>query len=282
MAQTFKVGQTDPYIVKIQRILNKDTGAGLKKDGNLGPGTSKVLAAWQETQGLPTTGIYDEMTAAVMDPVIELLYLNESDFQNAASELGISVARVKAVQSVESSGYGFQDNGKPTILFERHYFYKLVNAKIASDPVFATKLVSKLKVSKSADIFNALTSKYSDIYNPKAGGYSGGSGEYARLDKAKSIDEDCACRSASWGLFQIMGNWAETLGYKNGIEMAAAFSESEGKQLMGFCSFVKANSAMWSALKKGDYAGFASRYNGSNYKINNYDVKIQQAEAKFK
>lgn len=35
--------------------------------------------------------------------------------------------------------------------------------------------------------------------------YLGGAHEYKRLEIAKKIDEECALKSASWGMFQIMG-----------------------------------------------------------------------------
>ena len=35
--------------------------------------------------------------------------------------------------------------------------------------------------------------------------YLGGVHEYKRLELAKEIDEECALKSASWGMFQIMG-----------------------------------------------------------------------------
>ncbi len=50
---------------------------------------------------------------------------DRADFMEAARELDVDVESVIAIQQVESSGSGFDKHGRPTILFERHYFYRL-------------------------------------------------------------------------------------------------------------------------------------------------------------
>src|SRR5215207_609461 len=50
------------------------------------------------------------------------LRLVEQDFIDAAAELDVSVAAIKAVDSVESGGSGFLVNGDLKILFEPHIF----------------------------------------------------------------------------------------------------------------------------------------------------------------
>ncbi|WP_373427998.1 N-acetylmuramidase domain-containing protein, partial [Chryseobacterium sp. WLY505] len=46
--------------------------------------------------------------------------LTEQDYINAAKELGCEVSAIKAVSEVEAPKGGFQADGTPTILFERH------------------------------------------------------------------------------------------------------------------------------------------------------------------
>ncbi|WP_426772988.1 N-acetylmuramidase domain-containing protein, partial [Pseudomonas aeruginosa] len=44
----------------------------------------------------------------------------------------------------------------------------------------------------------------------------------------------------------------------------------------------KTNPAIHKALKSKDWAEFARRYNGPDYKKNNYDVKLAEAYQSFK
>ena len=59
-------------------------------------------------------------------------------------------------------------------------------------------------------------------------------------------------------------------------------SKGEREQLMLFMEFIKNSGDMLSCLKKKDWEGFACRYNGSDYKDNNYHIKLQNAYNKYK
>src|SRR5688572_3325692 len=104
--------------------------------------------------------------------------LDDAAIADAAKKLGCEVAAVRAVIDVESRG-GFLSDGRPKILFERHYFSRLTKRKFdASHP---------------------------GVSNGQWGGYgAGGAHQYDRLNQAAALDRDAALHSASWGLFQIM------------------------------------------------------------------------------
>jgi hypothetical protein len=180
--------------------------------------------------------------------------LIERDYQRAANILGVSVAAIKTVTRVESSGSGFLPSGRPTILFERHLFYDFTQGKHAST---------------CPDIC---------AYNP--GGYSGGEAEWNRLEKAAKLDRTAAYRSASWGLFQILGDNFQACGFNNVDDYVAAMKRSEGEQLNAFVNFVISNKLVQYIAKR-DWASFARYYNGPNYQINQYDVKLAAAYAEF-
>jgi hypothetical protein len=183
--------------------------------------------------------------------------LTDSDYKTAAELLGVEVACVKAVTQVESRGSGFLPIGAPVILFERHWMYKLLKAKLGKEPAL------------------------SDVVDPKAGGYKGGVAEHTRLENAVAIDRECALQSCSWGLFQIMGFHWKALGYGSVQQFVNAQYKSEASQLDTFVRFIKINPSMLKALKAKDWAGFAKAYNGPKYKDNNYDTKLAQAYASF-
>lgn len=183
--------------------------------------------------------------------------LTEKDYQDAASKLGVPVAAVKAVSSVESSGNGFLADGRPKILFERHIFKKLL-------------------ITKGID-----TSKIpSGICSSTPGGYLGGADEHERLGTAAKYDRDCALESASWGSFQVMGYHWEALGYPT----LQAFINDQYKaagQLDTFVRFIKADPRLVKALKAKDWTSFASIYNGPNFAKNSYHTKMSSAYKQF-
>jgi hypothetical protein len=183
--------------------------------------------------------------------------LTDNDYKVAAETLGVEIACVKAVTKVESRGSGFLPSGAPVILFERHWMYKLLKAKLGKEPAL------------------------SDVVDPKAGGYKGGAAEHTRLGKAVAIDRECALQSCSWGLFQIMGFHWKALGYPSVQAFVNAAYKSEGSQLDMFVRFIKINPGMLAALKAKDWSKFAKLYNGPEYMKNNYHTKLALAYASF-
>ncbi|GAA4040538.1 N-acetylmuramidase domain-containing protein [Parerythrobacter jejuensis] len=176
--------------------------------------------------------------------------LTDADFERAAAALRCSVPAVRAVAQVESLGGGYQNDGRPKILFERHWFHRKTNGK--------------------------WTQSHSHISWPKWGGYKGGSREYGRLEEAIGLDRNAALQSASWGAFQIMGFNHKLVGYSNVEDFVKAMVESSGKQLDAFVQFIKSNK-LDDELRRLDWKGFARGYNGSQYWKNKYDQKMARA-----
>jgi hypothetical protein len=177
--------------------------------------------------------------------------LSEDDFERAAKALDVPVNVVKAVTEVESRGRGFISTGEPVILFERHIFSRETDGKYDRN--------------------------HPDLSNRNPGGYGSSASQHWRLGRAAALDRDAALRSASWGLFQIMGFNFERAGHPTLQSFINAMYRSEGDQLDAFVEFVKADARMWEALKKKDWAGFAVRYNGPSYRKNRYDAKLRDA-----
>lgn len=178
--------------------------------------------------------------------------LTEQDYIDAAKELNCEVAAIKAVSEVESRDGGFQADGKPKILFERHKFHQFTGGKYSKD--------------------------HPDISNERAGGYS--NNEHLRLEKAAKLDRNNALKSASWGKFQIMGFNFNLVGFSTLQDFINAMYKSESEQLKAFVKFIKANK-LDDELREKRWADFARIYNGRNYHINNYDVKMANAYKKF-
>jgi hypothetical protein len=180
--------------------------------------------------------------------------LTKTGFNSVVNYLKVEKATVWAVIYNESI-CGYLPNRKPIILFERHKFHNLTHGQFDN--------------------------KDSSISLVKPGGYgSSGDHQYARLESAATLDKMAAFRSASWGLTQIMGYYAEELGYMNVYSMVNAFAESEDNQLYAFSHFCYKENLV-DFLRDKDWEGFSRKYNGAGYKINKYDTRLEANYKKF-
>lgn len=192
--------------------------------------------------------------------------LTNEMIKDLANRLGIEPALLKAVQIVEAAGRdGFLSDGRPQILFEGHIMYKEFHKKFPDRDL------------------DYLCKRFSMVFYPKwdKSKYFGGLGEYKRLKLAKEIDEECALKATSWGMFQIMGFNHNLCGCKDVFDFVHKMSESHEKQLELMYYFMN-NSGCLKELKERDWAGFAKKYNGPGYAQNAYDQKLKNAYENFK
>ena len=185
--------------------------------------------------------------------------LTEDDYVAAAKSLKCDVAAIKAVAEVESSGNGFLTDGRLKILFEGHQFYKYTKGEFG--------------VSHPTICYKKWTTKY---YTKGANADVRGAGELARLEQAIALNRTAALMSASYGKFQIMGFNFAVSGFTNVEDFYNAMQVSEAEQLNAFCNYIKGN-AIDDELRSHNWAGFARRYNGADYKKNQYDTKLAKA-----
>lgn len=187
---------------------------------------------------------------------------SKEDIATAAKELGVEPALIKAINDVESPKGGFNNDGTPKILFERHKMWQGL-----------TKINWFTKR-------NELSKAYPDVCHDDAGAYNE-RGQYAKLKIAANLNWEVAHESASWGFGQVMGfNWKD-LGYDSIRHFVECMYKSEGEQLIAVCRYIKVNNLI-DELQRHDWAGFAREYNGSKYKINKYDTKLKAAYIKAK
>lgn len=188
-------------------------------------------------------------------------FITDADVTAKAKEFGIDKAALLAVMDVECKGHGFNDDGTPVILYERHKFYE--------------GLIAINWVTKAKEWFKS----YPDICNPKYGGYGKNSEQHPKLARAVKLNREVALESASWGLGQVMGfNW-KSLGYPSLQSFINAMYRDEVSQLDALCRFIKVNGLIKHIQAK-DWDEFARRYNGPDYKRNDYDTKLAAAYKK--
>lgn len=174
--------------------------------------------------------------------------LSFSSIQQAADKLGVDPCFIWAVASNESSKRGFNPDGTVIVRFERHVF------------------VRELKKRKASQAVIEAASKLTGVRWPT-------------LNAAISLSHEAALCSASFGMFQIMGFNYRVCGFDNVFDFVQAQQESEETQLDIFIFFIRHENFI-SSMKQHNYAAFAKRYNGPNYKQNNYDLKLKQAVEK--
>ena len=175
------------------------------------------------------------------------------DFAVAAKTLNCEAAAIEAVAQVETKSAAWEGEGRPAILFERHYFSDLTGGKF--------------------DV------SHPDISNLVAGGYGTYSAQFPKLNRAAMLDESAALQSASWGSFQIMGKNYVAAGFGSVAAFADAMMANEQRHLDAFVNFIASNTAMKKALTELDWTKFARLYNGAGYAKNSYDTKMPAAYA---
>ncbi|WP_047528091.1 N-acetylmuramidase domain-containing protein [Pseudomonas sp. 11/12A] len=181
--------------------------------------------------------------------------LDDEGMENALDLAKVSAAQLWAVLAVETSGNGFFSDRRPKILYERHVFSRLTH-----------------------QTFDA---QHPDISSKSPGSYGAtGAHQYDRLNQAISLNRNAALQSASWGLGQTMGfNFAAT-GSSDVEAMIKRMVASENEQLLCTVNQLIEGGSV-AALRAKDWANFARRYNGPNYAINNYDLRLSAAYQKF-
>ncbi len=183
--------------------------------------------------------------------------IDDIDLPRLGHMIGVGEDEIHAVIDVEAAGNGFDRHGRPKMLFEPHVFYR------------------NLPAGKKRDLAVSMGLAYR-TWRPN--NYPNDS--YPRLLQAMEIDETAALKAASWGMGQILGENAVSIGYDSPQDMVEKFKESEGNQLEGIIRFIKANN-LDDELRAHNWAGFARGYNGPNYAVNGYDKKLSAAYEKW-
>lgn len=171
--------------------------------------------------------------------------LSFSTIQQLAEPIGIDPCFIWAVASNESANKGFNADGTIIVRFEKHVF------------------IRELKKRKAWSETIEAASKLTGV-------------RWATLNKAIALHHEAALCSASFGMFQIMGFNHGLCGFDSVFDFVQALQRGEEEQLQAFLAFIRHENLI-PAMKQHNYAGFAKRYNGRNYKQNNYDVKLKQA-----
>lgn len=184
--------------------------------------------------------------------------LTDQDIADAAAALNVPPATIRAVREVEARGQGFDPaTGLPIILYEPHVFHRETGGRF------------------SAQHGGVSYAKWGDKPYPKTQG-----ARWDQMKYAQRLDNPAALKSASWGMFQIMGFNHAACGYPRVEDFVDAMGAGEREQLMAFVHFVQ-HEGLDDELRRQDWAGFARRYNGAGFAKNKYDQKLAAAFKKY-
>ena len=277
--KTLQYKSKDPSVHVLEEVLTA-LGYSVFVSDFFGMDTHKAVMDFQSKHQLVVDGKVGIKTWAKLAEAVQQTLkfteklLSENDLINFANTYQLELAAVKAVNEVESSCKGFLISGKAKILFEGHVFWQQLKNR-----GFNPKNLSN---ESNADVlYEKWTKKH----------YLGGEGEYTRLNKATSLLPDikvkeAALCAASWGSFQIMGYHFENLGFSTVDAFVMAMNLHEREHLEAFGKFLEVTSfkskKLMQWLKEKNWERFAEGYNGSGFKANKYDEKLEKAYLKYK
>lgn len=196
--------------------------------------------------------------AAFINPCADAV--TDDQIQRLADRLGCSPKQLRAVGMVESAGGGFDRDGHPKILFERHLFHRFTNGQF------------------SGTIFS----------DPRPGGYNLNS--WQKLMMAACKAPQAAFAATSWGKFQVLGAHADgkypkflNLGYPSPLEMAYSAVSSEAAHYEMLARYIE-KAGLKVALAKistdpDDNRALAAGYNGPQFERFDYHNKLAKAMA---
>lgn len=259
-------GSKSEKVVELQERLKALEFYNGAIDGHFGQLTDRAVRVFQDARNIAVDGVVGPKTWAVLrefeeGEILEAKKLQPIHYVRASHMLGVEEAVVRSFVEVETRGSGFLRDGRPKILFERHWMYRLLS-------------------KKGVDVEHIVDGD--NIINPEPGGYLGGAAEHDKLQRAKAIDPECAIQSASWGLGQLMGFHWQRLSFESVSAFESAMRASEAEQLFAMVRFLKTDSALLDAIRQKDWASVAKIYNGPNYHRNRYDVKMANAYFRWK
>jgi hypothetical protein len=214
--------------------------------------------------GKPQTVAFNLLGSKLNFP--KSMWFTDEHFVYLANSLGCEAAAIKALSKQETVGkgkwepdHGFDKNGLPKILYERHKFY-------------AYTMPGENKNRKNKPV-NPYANKYPDICSPASGGFGkDGLHQYERFCRAASLDMEAAAKSTSWGAFQILGEAFDGCGFSSAVDFASEHMKGIDEQVKVFEAFMKnVKPQAVKALKDKRWEDVATYYNGGGWRKKNPD-----------
>ncbi len=257
---------TAEHVREIQSLLARLGSYAGPRNGALDTATRDAIKTFQYEHGMVVTGVVDDRLAAQLHVEIERFTKVQPDeliakrtgpptleeYRDICARLAVDAPTLEAIRLVETSGKGFDADGRPKILFERH--------------IFSRETQGRFDVS------------HPGVSNRTPGGYGALNTQWDRLKEAYALDPEAAYRATSFGMFQVIGFNYKIVGFETVGEFVRFVSQSEANQVEVFARQLEYNGLL-KPLRCLDWAGFARAFNGPNFERNSYDKRLQAAYA---
>lgn len=204
------------------------------------------------------------MDAAVDKPQLH----SRSSLVAASLRLQCDLATIMAVSTVEAGPYGaFLPTGEPVVLFEPHWFSRLTGGRH-----------DWKKVPVSVGLHDPLTARWRVISRPQwtPGTYGPVSVQHRRLSYAATLDRDAALKSASWGLYQVLGVNHVRAGHPTIQSFVNAAYRDVDAHLDMFVSYVLSDPRLAVAIRHRDWKTVTKLYNGTG-QVDYYASRLDKA-----
>lgn len=175
-------------------------------------------------------------------------------FKTVANLLGCRPEVIMAIYAVETPREPFDSSGFPSILYERHVFYRN-----------APKAMRSKWMSEYPTLCNSATTT--------KGGYGSYAMQRSKFSRAFTLDKRAAMMACSWGAFQELGENYEGLGFDTVDEFVDQMKSGIEGQLDILVRSLKMRK-LSQALKSLDWQTIAKKYNGIAYKKWGYDTQL--------
>ena len=188
-----------------------------------------------------------------------------ADYGNAARQIGVATAAVRAVAAVESGGRtGFDHRQRPVLRYENHVFRQLTSGRYdRSHPQLSAAYGS---------------AQYHRTH--RFGGTQYADEQWSLLEQAFALSPDHAVMACSWGMFQVMGENYRSIGWTNLEQFVSDMFYSASQHLRAFLGFCR-HAGLVTYLEHQQWARFAQGYNGPSYRQNHYDTQLAHYFAQY-
>lgn len=174
-----------------------------------------------------------------------------------AADLQCEIALIRAFAQVESGGRKDLPDGRPQILFEAQWFHNFTGGIYDND-------------------YPNISSPY---WNQTL--YVGGAGEYSRLAQAMALDRVAALKSASWGIFQIMGFNHARCGFPDVSSFVEFVKGPDDNDMLLFSRFCAASDELLGCMRTLNFPCCARLYNGTG-QVPKYSAELETDYNLFK
>jgi hypothetical protein len=183
--------------------------------------------------------------------------MDQQDFVNAGAALNVRPYLLHALYITESSGSGFDENGRLKILYEPHVVSRNTGRRLDRIKFPWVWQDRKIEVNLSYRRWIPLHKVARDQWHPYK---EDSTGRWEMLATTYELEAN-ALMGASYGGFQILGENAASLGYRDTVDMIEHMYEGEAAHLDAAIRFIRRNNGL-DALRRGDSQVIERIWNG--------------------